>query len=114
MHKFYSRIIKDPVTEYWEWQGARQKEGYGRICGPIWNYHILVHRWSYEYHKGSIPSGQVVRHMCDNPRCANPDHLEVGSYKENSADREAGLKHMRAENNPNRKLTQHEIGRAHV
>lgn len=31
--------------------------------------------------------GKVVRHKCDNPRCINPDHLEIGTQLQNVADR---------------------------
>lgn len=58
--------------------------GYGMIQveGETWG----THRISYATFKGQIPDGMVVRHKCDNPRCINPDHLEVGTPKRNSED----------------------------
>jgi hypothetical protein len=47
---------------------------------------IGVHKYSYELHHGPVPDGMVVMHKCDNPRCVNPDHLEVGSYEDNTQD----------------------------
>ena len=44
------------------------------------------HRYSYTIHKGDIPEGQVVRHTCDNPNCINPDHLILGTQKDNVKD----------------------------
>lgn len=45
---------------------------------------VYVHRFSYELHKGEIPEGLVVNHLCMTPLCVNPAHLEVATYSENS------------------------------
>jgi len=46
----------------------------------------LAHRLSYIIHKGSIPERMTILHSCDNPPCINPDHLSIGTQKENLAD----------------------------
>ena len=77
--KITARII---VTESgcWEWQGSRLPSGYGRLG------HRYVHRAMYEVSHGPIPDGLFVLHACDNPPCCNPDHLRVGTAKDNSRD----------------------------
>jgi len=47
---------------------------------------VRAHRVMYECTKGPIPPGMVVRHTCDNPACINPDHLIIGTHKDNSQD----------------------------
>lgn len=46
----------------------------------------LAHRVAYEAKYGAIPEGMVVMHLCDNPACCNPDHLMLGTPKDNAHD----------------------------
>lgn len=74
-----------PVTESgcWLWLGYVSENGYGRFS-PRWKMAPLyAHRISYEIHKGQIPEGLVVDHLCRVRCCVNPDHLEVVSQHKN-------------------------------
>jgi hypothetical protein len=75
----------------WEWQGAINNHGYGVIKvtnlsgnGEIRTFY--VHRMSYLCHKGNLCSDKLVCHKCDNPICINPDHLFLGTNKDNMDD----------------------------
>lgn len=57
----------------WNWEGNLNKAGYGRFS--FMNERWLAHRVSYELFVGPIPN-EALDHLCRNPRCVNPDHLE--------------------------------------
>ena len=64
----------------WEWQGFRNAQGYGEYR------HKKAHRVSWELANGQIPDGLYVCHKCDNPSCVRPDHLFLGTAKDNVHD----------------------------
>jgi hypothetical protein len=79
------------VTEKgcWEWQGARTK-GYGMVghrrrANPGTRVK-QVHRAAWELTYGPIPEGMFVLHRCDNPPCCKPEHLFLGTQKDNMQD----------------------------
>ena len=66
--------------ECWEWTGYRVR-GYGRFN---WNSKYSgAHRIAYEALVGSIPAGLVIDHLCRNPPCVNPAHMEPVTQGEN-------------------------------
>ena len=79
--KAYSEVSHNGC---WEWQRYRMPCGYGRIRhgGRM----ELTHRLSYLAFNGDIPDGLVVRHKCDNKCCVNPEHLTLGTQKDNVKD----------------------------
>jgi hypothetical protein len=68
----------------WDWQRGKDKNGYG-TCGMGYGDQ-RAHRSSYRVFKGSIPKGMFVCHHCDNPSCINPEHLFLGTNKDNILD----------------------------
>lgn len=68
----------------WEWTGARLPTGYGHVRWQ--GKDALTHRLIWALCFGEIPGRLWVLHKCDNPPCCNPDHLFLGTPKNNTHD----------------------------
>ncbi len=71
--------------------------------------YYMAHRYIYAKHYGDITSDQIVRHKCDNPSCVNPDHLELGTHKDNVQDRVDRNRSAIGINNGRSKLNENNI-----
>lgn len=83
--RFGDRILIGDSGQCWEWMGGKHK-GYGRIYQARTDgrsYYARAHRVAYELLVGPIPEGTELDHLCRNPGCVNPSHLEPVPHVEN-------------------------------
>ena len=66
------------------WQGKVDPHGYAHVTYKGWR--TTGHRIAYALVNGPIPEGMVIMHTCDTPSCCNPEHLRMGTQKENIHD----------------------------
>ena len=90
--RFWNAVEKDGpqvegmTGECWIWTASTVR-GYGTV--RLDGKRRRAHRVSYEMAKGPIPEGLDVDHLCFNPPCVNPDHLEAVTREENLRRRRA-------------------------
>lgn len=78
--RFWPKVDAD--GDCWVWMAGRTADGYGRFRADQ-ETRVLAHRWSYEILVGEIQLGFQLDHLCKNPPCVNPDHLQPVPPREN-------------------------------
>lgn len=82
--KFMRHVLKD-VSGCWLWTAHIDEHGYGRYT--LDGVFMGAHRAAYKIFVGEIPLGLLALHKCDNPQCCNPEHLFIGTQKDNMQDK---------------------------
>lgn len=97
---FWEKIEKTETC--WLYRGALNKDGYGTI-GRLGKM-LSAHRISWTLTHGEPPNGMCVLHKCDVRNCVNPEHLFLGTKKDNTLDRFSKERYLRLSHNEIREI----------
>lgn len=111
--RFQKRCSLDSTRGCWVWSGYHDRQGYGIFS--LLGRSTFAHRAAYLLFRGQITEGFLVRHCCDNPGCVNPDHLLLGTRKDNARDvLQRGRRHVkRTEKSKQLTRGEHHFSRRH-
>lgn len=87
--RFWSKVKVLGDGNCWEWLSCKNEDGYGRLRWPDGSRKSkikMAHRIAFELAVCKIPDGMIVMHLCDNPSCVNPSHLQKGTMQDNALD----------------------------
>jgi HNH endonuclease len=80
--RFWAKVDRRGPDDCWPWLACRNPRGYGWF-GLAHRKNVKAHRYAYELLVRQIPPGLTLDHLCRNPSCVNPAHLEPVTVKEN-------------------------------
>lgn len=106
------RYEVDHESGCWIWRGCIQSHGYGHI--QVNKQRFSAHRYFFLNLRGPVPDGLFLCHKCDNPRCVNPDHIFLGTGKDNANDMVEKGRSKKGESHVFAKLTNEQVKRIFV
>jgi len=88
IYRFGMSYEVDSETMCWNWKGFLNRGSNHQYASiRVDGKRVAAHRFSWEfYNKQKIPKDMIVMHKCDNPRCVNPMHLQIGTQQDNVKD----------------------------
>ena len=105
--RFWAKIKKSEAG-CWEWTASTYTTGYGCFV-PADQHKVPAHRFMWELMNGPIPAGLWVLHDCDNRLCVRPDHLHLGTRRDNIDEAVARKRTSWGERNMHAKLTEAQV-----
>jgi hypothetical protein len=87
--RFENYFLPEPMSGCYLWTGGTTKWGHGYFNHrkPDGSFHTYIaHRYAYVQKYGPIPDGMFACHKCNNASCVNPDHIYIGTPKQNTHD----------------------------
>lgn len=81
--RFWEKVNKNTGSDCWLWTGA-SRNGYGQIY--VDGKMQKAHRVTWEIVNGKSDPNLNACHTCDTPLCVNPDHIFIGTQRDNLRD----------------------------
>lgn len=84
--RFWSKVeLTSNPDKCWNWLAFKHR-GYGKFAVTSSRTPVIATRIAYFITNNIDPFGKAVLHRCDNPSCVNPNHLFLGTNKDNTDD----------------------------